>query len=107
MSNNIVPMTRMTDDDLFDRETGGRVRQMRIYRKLSQTVLGQAIGVSCQQVQKYENGVNRISCSALRRMAGALDCRMGLLLGEAAPRTPQDSDLARDIIHALKVHGHG
>jgi transcriptional regulator with XRE-family HTH domain len=39
---------------------------------LSQTALAQSVGVSCQQVQKYENGQNRISASRLHGLAIAL-----------------------------------
>jgi transcriptional regulator with XRE-family HTH domain len=41
--------------------------------RLSQTKLGDAIGVTFQQVQKYENGANRIGASNLFRIARALD----------------------------------
>ena len=48
---------------------GARVRMLRERRKMSQTALGESIGVSFQQVQKYERGANRISASALFHIA--------------------------------------
>ena len=56
----------------IDALVGARVRLLRERRKMSQTALGQQIGVSFQQVQKYERGTNRISASSLFRIAHAL-----------------------------------
>lgn len=56
----------------IDALVGGRVRTLRERRKMSQTALGEAIGVSFQQVQKYERGANRISASALFHIARTL-----------------------------------
>ena len=58
--------------DPIDIHVGLRVKQKRIYMGLSQTKLGMALGVSFQQVQKYENGSNRISASTLYRVAETL-----------------------------------
>ena len=56
-----------------DRDVGLRVHQARLMREISQTDLGAALGVSFQQVQKYEKGTNRIGCSQLARIAATLD----------------------------------
>jgi transcriptional regulator with XRE-family HTH domain len=45
--------------DLIDAELGGRVRARRKELRLSQSALGHKLGVTFQQVQKYERGVNR------------------------------------------------
>ena len=50
-------MTRSPTE--IDREIGQRIRLARKQAKLSQSELGQAIGVTYQQVQKYENGTDR------------------------------------------------
>ena len=55
-----------------DREIGSRIAAVRAAQGLSQTALGQAIGVSFQQVQKYEKGRNRIGASRLQRIADQL-----------------------------------
>lgn len=68
-------MSQMNIDkapDPIDIHVGLRVKQKRIYMGLSQTKLGMALGVSFQQVQKYENGSNRISASTLYRVAETL-----------------------------------
>jgi transcriptional regulator with XRE-family HTH domain len=61
------------DFSKVDAMVGARVRMLRERRKMSQTALGEQIGVSFQQVQKYERGANRISASALFQIARALD----------------------------------
>ena len=48
-----------------DIEMGKRIRLRRVEQKISQADLGEQLGVSFQQVQKYEKGANRISASRL------------------------------------------
>ena len=52
---------------------GQKVRARRLARGLSQSELAGRIGITFQQVQKYENGVNRISAGRLIRIAAALN----------------------------------
>jgi DNA-binding XRE family transcriptional regulator len=49
----------------FDIHVGGRVRQGRTLLGLSQEKLGDAVGLTFQQIQKYERGANRIGASCL------------------------------------------
>ncbi len=63
--------------DPIDRYVGSRVRVRRLGLGMSQTTLGQAIGVTFQQVQKYENGANRVGASNLYKMAKALGVDVG------------------------------
>ncbi len=63
--------------DPIDRYVGSRVRVRRLGLGMSQTKLGQAIDVTFQQVQKYENGANRVGASNLYRMAKALGVDVG------------------------------
>lgn len=69
--------------DPIDVMIGLRVRVRRKALSMSQTELGNRIGVTFQQVQKYERGVNRIAGSTLVRVAKALDSSVSALLGEA------------------------
>ena len=55
-----------------DRTIGSRIAALRAAQGLSQTMLGQAIGVSFQQVQKYEKGRNRIGAGRLQAIADML-----------------------------------
>lgn len=57
----------------IDRLVGMRVREARRSVKLTQTELGEKIGITFQQVQKYEKGSNRISASTLHQIAASLD----------------------------------
>jgi len=59
--------------DPIDAEIAKRVRALRLQRGLSQTELSDALGVTFQQVQKYERGMNRISAGRLFRIAEVLD----------------------------------
>ncbi len=55
-----------------DMYVDNRVRMRRLMLDLSQTRLADALGVTFQQVQKYEKGVNRISASRLQQMSQTL-----------------------------------
>ena len=73
----------------FDVEVGARVRRARKARNISQQALAEALGLTFQQVQKYEKGVNRISCSKLKEISETLQTPMAELLGESdAAKTP-------------------
>ena len=56
-----------------DKAIGERIRTQRMAINMSQEELGSRLGVSFQQVQKYEKGVNRISAARLSEIADALD----------------------------------
>jgi transcriptional regulator with XRE-family HTH domain len=58
--------------DAVDRFIGARVRMRRILVGMSQEKLGDALGITFQQIQKYEKGTNRISVSRLHQIAGIL-----------------------------------
>jgi len=55
-----------------DAIVGQTIRVLRLQKRLSQTALAQKIGVSFQQVQKYENGTNRVGASRMVQIAQAL-----------------------------------
>jgi transcriptional regulator with XRE-family HTH domain len=56
-----------------DIELGKRIRLRRVEMKISQSELADSLGVSFQQVQKYEKGVNRVSAGRIQQIATALD----------------------------------
>jgi transcriptional regulator with XRE-family HTH domain len=58
--------------DPIDRHVGSRVRMQRILMKMSQEKLGDALGLTFQQVQKYEKGLNRIGASRLQQISKTL-----------------------------------
>lgn len=65
--------------DATDAAVGRRISERRSAMGLSQTALAQRIGISAQQVQKYEAGSNRISASRLNAIALALGVSPGAL----------------------------
>jgi transcriptional regulator with XRE-family HTH domain len=69
-----------------DVHVGARLRQRRILLGRSQTALGNAAGITFQQVQKYEGGGNRISSSRLFEFAKILDVPVSHFFEEMAPR---------------------
>ena len=54
--------------EAWDVEVGRRIRARRIECELSQQELGEELGITFQQVQKYEKGANRVSAGRLRRI---------------------------------------
>jgi transcriptional regulator with XRE-family HTH domain len=74
----------------IDVQVGKRLRAIRVRKSISQIALAEAIGVTFQQVQKYENGANRISCSRLWEISQFLQVPMYVLLGE----DPHGEDIA-------------
>ncbi len=56
----------------IDKHVGSRVRMRRVLIGMSQERLGGALGLTFQQVQKYEKGTNRIGASRLQQIAGVL-----------------------------------
>jgi transcriptional regulator with XRE-family HTH domain len=72
----------------IDRHVGARIRLRRMEIGLSQDRLAEAVGVSFQQIQKYERGTNRVSASMLWEIAGVLRCSVTSLfegLGDDGP----------------------
>lgn len=60
-----------------DRHVGNRIREKRQERGVTQQELSRALGISYQQVQKYENGANRVSAGRLYILAEALGTTVG------------------------------
>lgn len=77
--------------DPVDREVGAKIRAARLRRGQSQAQLAAAIGVSFQQLRKYEAGTNRVSASTLVRLARALETTVASLFPD--PEGAQAADL--------------
>lgn len=74
--------------DPIDIHVGQRVRARRKMLGLSQTQLGHELGVTFQQVQKYERGTNRIGSSRLFRMSNTLDVPVAYFFEGAETKMP-------------------
>lgn len=66
----------------LDIALGLRIRERRKSLNISQTALANAVGLTFQQIQKYESGFNRVSFSRLVDIAHALGCRVIDLIGD-------------------------
>jgi transcriptional regulator with XRE-family HTH domain len=66
-----MPHNRKVPD--HNRYFGQRIREARIANKMSQQELAEHLGLSFQQVQKYENGINRVSSAQIERLVTALN----------------------------------
>jgi transcriptional regulator with XRE-family HTH domain len=67
-----------------DKHVGSRVRMRRMMLGMSQEKLGDALGLTFQQVQKYEKGTNRIGASRLQQIAQILQVQVSFFF-EGAP----------------------
>ncbi len=76
-----MAMTRQGPDPI-DVAVGARIRIRRRWLGLSQTQLANALGITFQQVQKYERGANRVSASMLVKIAAKLETTVAALVGE-------------------------
>lgn len=81
----------------FDRKVGARIRRRRLELRISQKAFGAALGVSFQQVQKYESGATRLLASRLFVISQVLGTSVPMLLGlqEAEPPAVPRSEITR------------
>lgn len=78
----------------IDVHVGGRVRLRRTLLGLSQEKLAEALGLTFQQVQKYERGTNRIGCSRLFDLARALDVSISFFYDDMTDEVAASSPAA-------------
>ncbi|MBO1080118.1 helix-turn-helix domain-containing protein [Roseomonas haemaphysalidis] len=83
----------------IDTHVGSRVRLRRTLLGLSQEKLGEALGLTFQQVQKYERGVNRIGASRLFDLSRVLDVPIGFFFDDM-PGMPNASGGGNSMMRA-------
>jgi len=91
------PSLGTKDTQPVDTYIGARIRLRRNLLGISQTELGDRIGVTFQQVQKYEKGVNRIGASRLASICDVLQITPAWLFEGAPGPRPKHSATARDM----------
>jgi transcriptional regulator with XRE-family HTH domain len=96
-----MPLDDALGPDPVDIAIGARMRLRRKSLGISQGILSERVGVSFQQIQKYERGANRVSGSMLVSIAAALDTSVGWLVGEEGGL----SEAADDVVRALALTG--
>src|ERR1700709_2305043 len=91
--------------DPLDVMVGAKIRIFRAHRGMSQTDLARKIGVTFQQVQKYEKGTNRIGASRLSRIAAVLGISVGELFESPGEKSGDSALLFRMLAEpgALRV----
>jgi transcriptional regulator with XRE-family HTH domain len=83
----VIAMKARGAGNPIDKLVGARVRMRRHMLKMSQSTLGDALGLTFQQVQKYENGANRIGASRLHQLAHILQVPVPFFF-EDVPKAP-------------------
>jgi transcriptional regulator with XRE-family HTH domain len=86
----------------IDRHVGARVRMLRMMAHMTQEKLGEALGITFQQVQKYEKGANRISASKLQQISSILNVSVSFFF-EGIPM-PEQSPLPADVPSATEIN---
>jgi len=84
--------SRTKAPDARDMEVGRRIRAQRLVRGLSQTDLGRSLGITFQQVQKYEKGANRVGAGRLTRIAEVLGVPVAFFFGDHAGKSDDASE---------------
>jgi len=95
-----MPRPNQAAPDPIDVLVGQRIRARRKVLGMTQTTLAEALGLTFQQVQKYERGANRISASMLVRAARRLDVKPSELLDDVAT---SDAAQVDDEVERLEV----
>jgi transcriptional regulator with XRE-family HTH domain len=85
-----------------DLHVGERVRMFRVKSGISQTTLGEQLGITFQQIQKYERGTNRIGASRLQQISEALDVPIALLFeGLPGPKSSSTDNVMTEFVEFL------
>lgn len=85
-----------------DLHVGRRLRQQRTLLGMSQTAIAEAAGITFQQVQKYENGSNRVSASMMWKFAKALQVSVASFF-EGLPDEPAKRQFVKDPMASTEV----
>ncbi|MGU3495242.1 helix-turn-helix domain-containing protein [Xanthobacteraceae bacterium A53D] len=76
----------------IDKHVGSRVRMRRMMVGMSQEKLGEHLGITFQQIQKYEKGTNRIGASRLQQISTVLNVPVAFFF-EGAPTVTPEGDV--------------
>jgi transcriptional regulator with XRE-family HTH domain len=90
----------------IDKYLGDRLRARRIMMKRSQGDLGKSLGLTFQQIQKYEKGTNRMSAALMVPLAKILDIDIGYFYDEI-PKTKRSGEIETPALTELALTLHG
>lgn len=110
MRKKTAPIAAGRQTSYVDLHLGMQLKARRLMADMSQTELARRAGISYQQIQKYESGINRMSAAHLYTFAKALGCSTnsffeGLKDGASDPANPLLSDAEVNILRALRDLG--
>lgn len=88
---------------VINQEIGGRIHLLRLKNNLSQTELGRQLGVSFQQIQKYEKGTNTVSSARLQMLCSILNCTPSELITPITTERKERRVLAQLSHRALRA----
>jgi transcriptional regulator with XRE-family HTH domain len=92
--------------DPRDAEIAKRLRALRLRRGLSQSALGKVLGVTFQQIQKYERGTNRVTAGRLCRIAEVFDVPVAFFFADIdGHRSVPDEDAVAVEFDLLQTRG--
>jgi transcriptional regulator with XRE-family HTH domain len=86
----------------IDVHVGERIRMWRTERKISRITLGEAIGLTGQQIQKYESGTNRIGASRLHRICAVLKIPVSFLFEDALGSPRGKGGMPQDVVDFME-----
>jgi transcriptional regulator with XRE-family HTH domain len=110
MTRPVKPPVALNEANPIDRHVGARVRMRRKILGVSQEKLADSLGLTFQQVQKYEKGANRVSASKLYEIAAALQTQVAYFFdGLADPGADADAatDTAEQFVHDFLMTPEG
>ena len=76
----------------IDVHVGSRIRLRRTMLNMSQEKLGEALGITFQQIQKYEKGTNRVGASRLQNISSVLNVPVSFFFEAAPGEIPSDQN---------------
>ncbi len=91
--------------DPRDREVGQRIRAQRLICKMSQEELGDRVGITFQQIQKYEKGTNRVAAGRLIRIAEILGVPVSFFLEGPDHNAARSNEQVNSALSFLKTAG--
>jgi len=98
----VAPDSVPDPDRAVEARVGARLRAERELQGLSQVAIAERLGVTYQQIQKYETGRNRITASRLIAFAEVLDVAPSRILGESA----RESDVPPEVFARAQQLAH-
>jgi transcriptional regulator with XRE-family HTH domain len=84
-----------------------RARRLMMVPKLSQTELADALGMSFQQVQKYEKGVNRMSAATMVQIAAVLKVDVQYFFDELPTGAKNTKEIKTPVLTEMSLAAHG